>query len=185
LRLKIISAVIILTIGLSLTACSNNEEASGVTIESVEPAELQKYHETFIGSNSDVSGILSKLPGTTMMKEYSVADQNLTVSYDTGQLESQQDDGWYNNENGVKETYYHNSLYIAALIDNVEQIKFSLVNEQTEYTWAVSKTELEDFLKRDLSEDIKDEQAWKDYINEQLDTKNVEDIYAEFPLNIQ
>ncbi|WP_175074098.1 DUF4825 domain-containing protein [Terribacillus sp. AE2B 122] len=184
MRLKITSAAVILTIGLSLTACSNNED-TGVSIESVEPVELQEYQETFIGSNSDVSGILSNLPGNTMQKEYSVADQNLAVSYDTGQLESQQDDGWYNNENGVKETFYHNSLYIAALIDNVEQIEFSLVNEQTEYSWTISKTELEDFLETDLSEEIKHEQAWKDYINEQLKTKNIESIYEEFPLEIQ
>lgn len=184
MKSRIVSTFILLILTVSLAACSDTKN-TGVSIETVEPVEFQDYHMTLIGSNSDVSAILSKLPGNTMQKEYSVADENLSVLYDTEKLDSQIDDDWYNNETGVKEVFLHNALYIAALIDNVDLLSFSLVNGETDYTWALSKSELEEFLGTDLSVKIQDNQAWNSYVKERLKTENLRNAFEEFSLEAQ
>ncbi|WP_179106430.1 DUF4825 domain-containing protein [Terribacillus halophilus] len=180
---KKISGIIGLLPFLCITACSSADE--DISIETVDYHALADYEETYIGNNSDVGAILTKLPGSNALEETSLSDGNLMVQYDTNKIDKQKENAWYNKQSEIQEVFLHNILYLSALIKNEKNITLTLQSDETNYQIELSSSELEKFLNIDLAEKIKHEQEWNSYLEEKLRAENQRKLVKKYPLQVQ
>ncbi|QXE02312.1 DUF4825 domain-containing protein [Terribacillus sp. DMT04] len=180
---KKIFGVLGLLLFLCMAACSAAEE--DISIETVDYHALAAYEETYIGNNSDVGAILTKLPGSNALVETSLSKGNLIVHYDTNKIDKQNKNAWYNKQLEIQTVFLHNILYLSALITNEENITLTLNNDETNYKIELSSSDLERFLDIDLAEKINHEQEWNSYLEEALRADNQQELVKKFPLQVQ
>ncbi|SNZ15619.1 protein of unknown function [Terribacillus aidingensis] len=180
---KMIIGVLGLLLLLFLTACSAAD--NDISMGTVDYHALSAYEKTYIGKNSDVGAILMKLPGSNILEEISLSERNLAVLYDTNKIDKQKENTWYNKQSAVQKVFLHNILYLSALITNEKNITLTLQSDETEYNMELSSSDLEKFLNDDLEEKIKHEQGWNNFLEEELQAENQQELVKEFPLDVQ
>ncbi|KIP28927.1 hypothetical protein BG10_6040 [Bacillus thuringiensis serovar morrisoni] len=71
--------IVMLTIFLFITACSNGERIKD--IYDVRSDDFKKYTGTYVGNNSDVVAIINHLSGGGTVQSISLENENIKVNY--------------------------------------------------------------------------------------------------------
>jgi hypothetical protein len=179
---KILGILVILLL-LFLTACSADDD--DISIKTVNYHTLASYEQTYIGNNSDVTAILTKLPGGNALKETSLFGGNLMVHYDINKIDKQKENAWYNKQTEIQTVFLHNILYLSALITNEENITLTLKSDETNYQIDLSSSALEKYLNVDLADKVKHEQEWNSFLEAELQAETQQKLAEKFPLQVE
>ncbi|TYS54673.1 DUF4825 domain-containing protein [Rossellomorea marisflavi] len=119
---------------LLMGACSQvKPEEKITTIEHTNLKELKAYSGTYVGDNSDVSAIVRLLPGGETMGEIDLTGEKLHVTYDDGAKsisESAFQTFWFNGNRLDRKKLYFNALYLALLVPNAKEYRFTVADEE-------------------------------------------------------
>lgn len=80
---------------------------------------IKKYKNPYIGNNSNIGNLLSKLPLNEFGYVFKIDSKNLglTINYNTTD--------WYNDNMYIEKSLIYNSVSIFSLIDNVQTIQYN------------------------------------------------------------
>lgn len=131
--------IVMLTIFLFITACSNGERIKA--IYDVRSDDFKKYTGTYVGNNSDVVAIINHLPGGGTVQSISLENENIKVNYGakgSGALtEEMIETYWFDEKDTMKKNFLFNIIYLVVLVPNansyefqVENIKFMMKREE-------------------------------------------------------
>ncbi|MEK6517121.1 DUF4825 domain-containing protein [Bacillus thuringiensis] len=131
--------IVMLTIFLFITACSNGERIKD--IYDVSSDDFKKYTGTYVGNNSDVVAIINHLPGGGTVQSISLENENIKVNYgakESGALtEEMIETYWFDEKDTMKKNFLFNIIYLVVLVPNansyefqVENIKFMMKREE-------------------------------------------------------
>lgn len=147
--------------------------------------ELLPYRDSYIGDNSAVGGMLDKLPVPNGLYQQQISLQTkkspygLTVKYGLKENSSENLASPVN-----KGVFLYNATSLFILIQNVEHVTFHFSTEKDEYSFAMSRNELEDFYEMELNDLSTDLSLWTQTVIEETlaDETKVADFYASHPL---
>ncbi|MCU4920943.1 DUF4825 domain-containing protein [Bacillus cereus] len=125
------NVVVMLTIFLFITACSNGERIK--EISDVEPDNFKKYAGTYVGNNSDVVAIVNHLPGGETFQSISLENESIKVNYGAkgnGTLtEEMVETYWLDSKDTMKKNFLFNAIYLAILVPNAKSYEFQVENK--------------------------------------------------------
>lgn len=125
------NGVVMLTIFLCITACSNGERIK--EISDVEPDNFKKYAGTYVGNNSDVVAIVNHLPGGETFQSISLENESIKVNYGAkgnGTLtEEMVETYWLDSKDTMKKNFLFNAIYLAILVPNAKSYEFQVENK--------------------------------------------------------
>ncbi|MEG1797715.1 MAG: DUF4825 domain-containing protein [Clostridium sp.] len=127
--------------------------------------DLLKYKGTYVGDNSAVGGILSSLPGSKFIEEFSLKTDKepygIEVNYKPGNTEkSKEEFARIFNEKTTKNIFVDNAITLFILVKNVDEVKFNL-NSDGETSFSITRQEVENFYGRDMREYAGDKALWE------------------------
>ncbi|PEV13322.1 DUF4825 domain-containing protein [Bacillus thuringiensis] len=161
--------IVMLTIFLFITACSNGERIKD--IYDVSSDDFKKYTGTYVGNNSDVVAIINHLPGGGTVQSISLENENIKVNYgakESGALtEEMIETYWFDEKDTMKKNFLFNIIYLVVLVPNansyefqVENIKFMMRREEI---LSILHGKFDDFPKED---DIWDKKKVVKFLND-------------------
>ncbi|PFV87822.1 DUF4825 domain-containing protein [Bacillus thuringiensis] len=161
--------IVMLTIFLFITACSNGERIKA--IYDVRSDDFKKYTGTYVGNNSDVVAIINHLPGGGTVQSISLENENIKVNYGakgSGALtEEMIETYWFDEKDTMKKNFLFNIIYLVVLVSNansyefqVENIKFMMKREEI---LSILHGKFDDFPKED---DIWDKKKVVKFLND-------------------
>ncbi|MFT4139778.1 DUF4825 domain-containing protein [Bacillus thuringiensis] len=161
--------IVMLTIFLFITACSNGERIKD--IYDVSSDDFKKYTGTYVGNNSDVVAIINHLPGGGTIQSISLENENIKVNYgakESGALtEEMIETYWFDEKDTMKKNFLFNIIYLVVLVPNansyefqVENIKFMMKREEI---LSILHGKFDDFPKED---DIWDKKKVVKFLND-------------------
>ncbi|EMN7727409.1 DUF4825 domain-containing protein [Bacillus cereus] len=161
--------IVMLTIFLFITACSNGERIKD--IYDVSSDNFKKYTGTYVGNNSDVVAIINHLPGGGTVQSISLENENIKVNYgakESGALtEEMIETYWFDEKDTMKKNFLFNIIYLVVLVPNansyefqVENIKFMMKREEI---LSILHGKFDDFPKED---DIWDKKKVVKFLND-------------------
>ncbi|KAB2400465.1 DUF4825 domain-containing protein [Bacillus cereus] len=161
--------IVMLTIFLFITACSNGERIKD--IYDVSSDDFKKYTGTYVGKNSDVVAIINHLPGGGTVQSISLENENIKVNYgakESGALtEEMIETYWFDEKDTMKKNFLFNIIYLVVLVPNansyefqVENIKFMMKREEI---LSILHGKFDDFPKED---DIWDKKKVVKFLND-------------------
>ncbi|HDR8111656.1 TPA: DUF4825 domain-containing protein [Bacillus cereus] len=161
--------IVMLTIFLFITACSNGERIKD--IYDVSSDDFKKYTGTYVGNNSDVVAIINHLPGGGTVQSISLENENIKVNYgakESGALtEEMIETYWFDEKDTMKKNFLFNIIYLVVLVPNansyefqVENIKFMMKMEEI---LSILHGKFDDFPKED---DIWDKKKVVKFLND-------------------
>ncbi|HDW3057741.1 TPA: DUF4825 domain-containing protein [Bacillus cereus] len=161
--------IVMLTIFLFITACSNGERIKA--IYDVRSDDFKKYTGTYVGNNSDVVAIINHLPGGGTVQSISLENENIKVNYGakgSGALtEEMIETYWFDEKDTMKKNFLFNIIYLVVLVPNansyefqVENIKFMMKREEI---LSILHGKFDDFPKED---DIWDKKKVVKFLND-------------------
>ena len=125
------NVMVMLTIFLFITACSNGERIK--EISDVEPDNFKKYAGTYVGNNSDVVAIVNHLPGGETFQSISLENESIKVNYGAkgnGTLtEEMVETYWLDSKDTMKKKFLFNAIYLAILVPNAKSYEFQVENK--------------------------------------------------------
>ncbi|WIG19646.1 DUF4825 domain-containing protein [Bacillus anthracis] len=125
------NVMVMLTIFLFITACSNGERIK--EISDVEPDNFKKYAGTYVGNNSDVVAIVNHLPGGETFQSISLENESIKVNYGAkgnGTLtEEMIETYWLDSKDTMKKNFLFNAIYLAILVPNAKSYEFQVENK--------------------------------------------------------
>ncbi|MED3371090.1 DUF4825 domain-containing protein, partial [Bacillus thuringiensis] len=102
--------IVMLTIFLFITACSNGERIKD--IYDVRSDDFKKYTGTYVGNNSDVVAIINHLSGGGTVQSISLENENIKVNYgakESGALtEEMIETYWFDEKDTMKKNFLFN-----------------------------------------------------------------------------
>ena len=161
--------IVMLTIFLFITACSNGERIKAIYY--VRSDDFKKYTGTYVGNNSDVVAIINHLPGGGTVQSISLENENIKVNYGakgSGALtEEMIETYWFDEKDTMKKNFLFNIIYLVVLVSNansyefqVENIKFMMKREEI---LSILHGKFDDFPKED---DIWDKKKVVKFLND-------------------
>ncbi|MED2801397.1 DUF4825 domain-containing protein [Bacillus thuringiensis] len=161
--------IVMLTIFLFITACSNGERIKD--IYDVSSDDFKKYTGTYVDKNSDVVAIINHLPGGGTVQSISLENENIKVNYgakESGALtEEMIETYWFDEKDTMKKNFLFNIIYLVVLVPNansyefqVENIKFMMKREEI---LSILHGKFDDFPKED---DIWDKKKVVKFLND-------------------
>ncbi|QIE37372.1 DUF4825 domain-containing protein [Bacillus tropicus] len=125
------NVIVMLTIFLFITACSNGERIK--EISDVEPDNFKKYAGTYVGNNSDVVAIVNHLPGGETFQSISLENESIKVNYGAkgnGTLtEEMVETYWFDGKDTMEKNFLFNIIYLAILVPNAKGYEFQVENK--------------------------------------------------------
>ncbi|OOZ89460.1 DUF4825 domain-containing protein [Bacillus cereus] len=125
------NVVVMLTIFLFITACSNGERIK--EISDVKPGDFKKYAGTYVGNNSDVVTIVNHLPGGETFQSISLENESIKVKYGAkgnGTLtEDMVETYWFDGKDTMEKNFLFNVMYLVILVPNAKSYEFQVENK--------------------------------------------------------
>lgn len=185
-KLKIF--VVIATLSFLLIGCrSSNNGLNIMNISDMNIDNLIKYSNSFVGDNSKVGSILLKLPGSPMIKSFSIEGYNLNVDYGIKASSNINEDEFaefWLNKDRIEKIFLNNATTLLILIDNVEEITLKLFVNTSTHTFSISRKELEDYYKVELKSLAKNKNLWNSKVmgNQLNKTENLKQFFSIYPI---
>ncbi|MFC9448262.1 DUF4825 domain-containing protein [Bacillus cereus] len=161
--------IVMLTIVLFITACSNGKRIK--EISDVEPGDFKKYAGTYVGNNSDVVAIVNHLPGGETFQSISLENESIKVNY--GAKENGPFTGdmvetyWFDGKDTMKKNFLFNIIYLVVLVPNANSYEFQVENirfmMKREEILSILHEKFDDFPKED---DIWDKKKVVKFLND-------------------
>ncbi|XLP24715.1 DUF4825 domain-containing protein [Bacillus toyonensis] len=147
------NVIVMLTIFLFMTACSNGERIKD--IYDVRSDDFKKYTGTYVGNNSDVVAIVNHLPGGGIVQSISLENESIKVNYgakESGALtEEMIATYWFDGKDTMKKNFLFNVIYLAVLVPNAKSYEFQVENKmftiKREDILSILYGKFDDFLK--------------------------------------
>ncbi|HDX9614195.1 TPA: DUF4825 domain-containing protein [Bacillus toyonensis] len=147
------NVIVMLTIFLFMTACSNGERIKD--IYDVRSDDFKKYTGTYVGNNSDVVAIVNHLPGGGTVQSISLENESIKVNYgakESGALtEEMIATYWFDGKDTMKKNFLFNVIYLAVLVPNAKSYEFQVENKmftiKREDILSILYGKFDDFLK--------------------------------------
>ncbi|WP_212957969.1 DUF4825 domain-containing protein, partial [Bacillus sanguinis] len=147
------NVIVMLTIFLFITACSNGERIK--EISDMEPSDFKKYAGTYVGNNSDVVAIVNHLPGGETIQNISLENESIKVNYSAKGNETLTEEMvetyWFDGKDTMKKNFLFNITYLAILVPNAKGYEFQVGNKKftikREEILSILNENFNDFLK--------------------------------------
>ncbi|HDX9656100.1 TPA: DUF4825 domain-containing protein [Bacillus toyonensis] len=147
------NVLVMLTIFLFMTACSNGERIKDIS--DVRSDDFKKYTGTYVGNNSDVVAIVKNLPGGGTVQSISLENESIKVNYGAKEHENLTEDMietyWFNGKDTMKKNFLFNVIYLAVLVPNAKGYEFQVENKmftiKREDILSIFYGKFDDFLK--------------------------------------
>ncbi|AXK18828.1 MULTISPECIES: DUF4825 domain-containing protein [Bacillus] len=147
------NVLVMLTIFLFMTACSNGERIKDIS--DVRSDDFKKYTGTYVGNNSDVVAIVKNLPGGGTVQSISLENESIKVNYGAKEHENLTEDMietyWFNGKDTMKKNFLFNVIYLAVLVPNAKGYEFQVENKmftiKREDILSILYGKFDDFLK--------------------------------------
>lgn len=163
------NVLVMLTIFLFITACSNGKRIKEVS--DVEPGDFKKYAGTYVGNNSDVVAIVNNLPGGETFQSISLENESIKVNYGAKEngafTEDMVETYWFDGKDTMKKNFLFNIIYLVVLVPNansyefqIEKIRFMMKREEI---LSILHEKFDDFPKED---DIWDKKKVVKFLND-------------------
>ncbi|WP_347551627.1 DUF4825 domain-containing protein [Pseudalkalibacillus hwajinpoensis] len=146
--------------GCSIGSASENEEIK--TIRDVNAEEFTEYSGTYVGDNSRVSAILTKLAGGETVNHLDLSGENIHVTYGSkeGSLSQEKVDSfWYDGED-TNQNFYFNAMYLTILVPNANEYIFDLQDSSL----VITRDNMVDVLSKELTDFPDDEEIWNETV---------------------
>lgn len=187
--IMIISLVLVITGCQSIGPQTEVEETSAVAVDL---NRLIKYKDAYVGDNSAVGGILFELSGNLYVQRFALQTGNLPyvieVNYGlNGNSNLQEEDlKKYWTEENIKKIFLNNATSFFILVQNVDEIRFSLETEK-KTSFLISRKEMEEFYGNNLKGYAKDIAMWQHEIIQNTINNNerVEEFYTRYKTALQ
>ncbi|OSM13077.1 DUF4825 domain-containing protein [Bacillus toyonensis] len=147
------NVLVMLTIFLFMTACSNGERIKDIS--DVRSDDFKKYTGTYVGNNSDVVAIVKNLPGGGTVLSISLENESIKVNYGAKENENLTEDMietyWFDGKDTMKKNFLFNVIYLAVLVPNAKGYEFQVENKmftiKREAILSILYGKFDDFLK--------------------------------------
>ncbi|EEL34203.1 MULTISPECIES: DUF4825 domain-containing protein [Bacillus cereus group] len=147
------NVLVMLTIFLFMTACSNGERIQDIS--DVRSDDFKKYTGTYVGNNSDVVAIVKNLPGGGTVQSISLENESIKVNYGAKENENLTEDMietyWFDGKDTMKKNFLFNVIYLAVLVPNAKGYEFQVENKmftiKREAILSILYGKFDDFLK--------------------------------------
>ncbi|HDR7483787.1 TPA: DUF4825 domain-containing protein, partial [Bacillus toyonensis] len=130
------NVLVMLTIFLFMTACSNGERIKDIS--DVRSDDFKKYTGTYVGNNSDVVAIVKNLPGGGTVQSISLENESIKVNYgvkESGTLtEEMIETYWFDGKDTMKKNFLFNAIYLVILVPNAKAYEFQIENKNFKIT---------------------------------------------------
>ncbi|WP_242212780.1 DUF4825 domain-containing protein [Bacillus cereus group sp. BfR-BA-01383] len=150
--------LVMLTIFLFITACSNGERIK--EIDDVGSGDFKKYAGTYVGNNSDVVAIVTNLPGGETFQSLSLENENIKVKYgakENGNLtEDMLETYWFDGKDTMKKNFFFNVMYFAVLVPNAKGYELQVENK----SFTIKREELLSILYEKFDDFPKEDDVW-------------------------
>lgn len=152
------NVLVMLTILLFITACSNGERIK--EISDVEPGDFKKYAGTYVGNNSDVVAIVNHLSGGETFQSISLEHESIKVNYgakENGMLtEDMVETYWFDGKDTMKQNFLFNAIYLAILVPNAKGYEFQVENKK----FMIKREEILSILHEKFDDFPKEDDIW-------------------------
>ncbi|HFJ9246694.1 DUF4825 domain-containing protein [Bacillus anthracis] len=152
------NVVVMLTIFLFITACSNGERIK--EISDVEPDNFKKYAGTYVGNNSDVVAIVNHLPGGETFQSISLENESIKVNYGVKENEILTEDMvetyWFDGKDTMKKNFLFNAIYLVILVPNAKSYEFQVKNKK----FTIKREEILPILYENFNDFPKEDDMW-------------------------
>ncbi|TPV42428.1 DUF4825 domain-containing protein [Bacillus dicomae] len=152
------NVLVMLTILLFITACSNGERIK--EISDVEPGDFKKYAGTYVGNNSDVVAIVKSLSGGETFQSISLENESIKVNYgakENGILtEDMVETYWFDGKDTMKKNFLFNVMYLAILVPNAKGYEFQVENKK----FTIKREEILSILYEKFDDFPKEDDIW-------------------------
>ena len=147
------NVLVMLTIFLFMTACSNGERIKDIS--DVRSDDFKKYTGTYVGNNSDVVAIVKNLHGGGTVLSISLENESIKVNYGAKENENLTEDMietyWFDGKDTMKKNFLFNVIYLAVLVPNAKGYEFQVENKmftiKREAILSILYGKFDDFLK--------------------------------------
>ncbi|PED16677.1 DUF4825 domain-containing protein [Bacillus toyonensis] len=147
------NVLVMLTIFLFMTACSNGERIKDIS--DVRSGDFKKYTGTYVGNNSDVVAIVKNLPGGGTVQSINLENESIKVNYGAKEHENLTEDMietyWFDGKDTMKKNFLFNVIYLAVLVPNAKGYEFQVENKmftiKREDILSILYGKFDDFLK--------------------------------------
>ncbi|EJR63374.1 hypothetical protein IIO_02111 [Bacillus cereus VD115] len=152
------NVLVMLTIFLFMTACSNGERIKDIS--DVRPDDFKKYTGTYVGNNSDVVAIVNNLPGGGTVQSISLENESIKVNYGAKENENLTDDMietyWFDGKDTMKKNFLFNVIYLAVLVPNAKGYEFQVENKM----FTIKREEILSILYGKFDDFLKEKDIW-------------------------
>ncbi|AJH83289.1 DUF4825 domain-containing protein [Bacillus thuringiensis] len=152
------NVIVMLTIFLFITACSNGERIK--EISDVEPDNFKKYAGTYVGNNSDVVAIVNHLPGGETFQSISLENESIKVNYGVKENEILTEDMveayWFDGKDTMKKNFLFNAIYLVILVPNAKSYEFQVKNKK----FTIKREEILPILYENFNDFPKEDDMW-------------------------
>ncbi|MGD6818778.1 DUF4825 domain-containing protein [Metabacillus sp. 84] len=167
-----------------LTGCST--DAGIKTIKDVKMDELSSLKNTSAGSNSDVTSIISSLPGGESYKEVAINGTSIGTTYgikDGSTLTEEQFSDYWLNDDAIKRNFLYNAASIFTLIPNADKAAFTVESEMNQ-SFSISRDQMEKELPHSFDEYANDQEMWKKELTEFVNSEEKRTAFFEkYPIS--
>ncbi|MGX5470019.1 DUF4825 domain-containing protein [Bacillus toyonensis] len=152
------NVLVMLTIFLFMTACSNGERIKDIS--DVRSDDFKKYTGTYVGNNSDVVAIVKNLPGGGTVQSISLENESIKVNYgvkESGTLtEEMIETYWFDGKDTMKKNFLFNAIYLVILVPNAKAYEFQMENKN----FKITREEMLSILHRKFDDFPKEKDIW-------------------------
>ncbi|MGM0878248.1 MAG: DUF4825 domain-containing protein [Bacillota bacterium] len=175
--MKLFNAIILLTITtiLFITGCSNENEVKIKSIDDVDVESLKEYSGTYVGDNSNVITIISKLAGGETFKHIDLSGEMIKATYGFNEGSLSEDEilsYWVDGTKVDRKNFYFNAIYLTILVPNAKEYHFKVDNSMV----SVSRERMVEVLSEKLSDFPNEENIWDEKIVSGFLDKNLGEI---------
>lgn len=169
-KFKILPVMIILS--LSLIGCeSNSPKISNQDVKTtsqVKTYDLMKYKDSYVGDNSSVSNIITKLSANAYNAGFSLQTNKepygITINYKANQNLGEEDYNKFWSGKEINEFLEKNAVVLLSLIQNADVIEFN-VDNIGEKSYKYDRKSLEQKYGGDLKNLFKDDTSFENFLN--------------------
>lgn len=152
------NVLVMLTIFLFMTACSNGERIKDIS--DVRSDDFKKYTGTYVGNNSDVVAIVKNLPGGGTVQSISLENESIKVNYGAKEHENLTEDMietyWFNGKDTMKKNFLFNVIYLAVLVPNAKGYEFQVENKR----FTIKREDILSILYGKFDDFLKEKDIW-------------------------
>lgn len=172
-RFKIV-APLILVLSLTLIGCTNDSAKTTnqpkQATSKIETYDLIKYKDSYVGDNSAVANILSKLPANAFSSGFSLQTTKepygITINYNASKISGEEDYNKFWSNVKIEELLEKNAVVLLALIKNADTVDFN-VEGIGENSYKYDRKTLEKKHGGDLKNLFKDDASFDNFFNQQ------------------